>query len=590
MRTLSQDHSPTCRCAKCRQAKALPSITQKMGGATSENYADFEVEPFASFDAAAESPTWMGNELVDEQEAEYGRRRQPPRRGMQSRARPASRRVRRQPQGRRPRRVRRGPAIFAPEPAVIEAPPPRDTQSSEYIRWVQNKLNQLMDLNLPVDGVMGVETRSAIRSFQKQHGLPMDGIVGPPTEAALIAASGGRSPQAQNAAEFEFDGEWLDQELEVGQPKPPSWLIPLKHYLGSASGVVTLKPSKLNPGFIDPDKDELILSSLHTRLRDFFTTPPTSATVHRTDYPAWLAKSGNKLRVALVDLTGSKLHKPDFAGFNSTVPIYAASCAKVAAIYAAHQLRFDLNQLAISQAIKTKDALIKNAGQTWTKIPSSDRPQLTRTFVFQEDPPQPVLVEFRSDFQETLDRITSDPGQANSAVSAVIDRVGFHFVGSAVWQAGLHHPKRGGLWLGSNYRSGDARRSWHGGPVGRLGHGVSALSLVTFYTLLAQNRLVDSAASQDMKSVLALTGSFVEGALRSTGRFGHGADDIIYSKVGYWSKWVHDCALVERKHNSKQLRYALAVLTESPEYLRGAPRILENVIVDMDKLIVANNP
>jgi hypothetical protein len=77
--------------------------------------------------------------------------------------------------------------------------------------------------------------------------------------------------------------------------------------------------------------------------------------------------------------------------------------------------------------------------------------------------------------------------------------------------------------------------------------------------------------------------------LRS-GRFGHGADDIIYSKVGYWSKWVHDCALVERKHNGERLRYALAVLTESPEYLRGDPRILENLIVDTDKLIVANNP
>jgi len=193
MRTLTQGHSATCRCAKCRQAKALLSITQKME-ATSENYADFEVEPFASFDTAAESPTWMGNELVDEQEAEYGRRRQPPQRGMQSRARPASRRVRRQPQGRRPRRVRRGPAIFAPEPAVIEAP-----QGSEHVRWLQNTLNQIMDLNLPVDGVMGVETRSAIRSFQERQGLPVDGTVGPETKQALIGATRGGPPAPSDA-------------------------------------------------------------------------------------------------------------------------------------------------------------------------------------------------------------------------------------------------------------------------------------------------------------------------------------------------------------------------------------------------------
>lgn len=209
MRTLTQSHSPTCRCARCRQAKALPSLIQKMGEATSETYADFEVEPFVSFDTAAESPTWMRNELVDEQEAEYGRRRQPPRRGLQPRVRPAARPVRRQPQGRQPRLVRRGPAIFASGPAVIEAPPPSDTQGSEYIRWVQNKLNQLLALNLPVDGVMGMETRSAIRSFQERQGLPVDGIVGPETERALSALRDGKPLEPDGAPPAsEFDFEW----------------------------------------------------------------------------------------------------------------------------------------------------------------------------------------------------------------------------------------------------------------------------------------------------------------------------------------------------------------------------------------------
>lgn len=79
---------------------------------------------------------------------------------------------------------------------------------SEYIRWVQNTLNQVMGLNLPVDGVIGVETRSAIRSFQTRQGLPADGIIGPPTEAALIAASGQRPPQVSDStSEFEYELE-----------------------------------------------------------------------------------------------------------------------------------------------------------------------------------------------------------------------------------------------------------------------------------------------------------------------------------------------------------------------------------------------
>jgi len=42
-----------------------------------------------------------------------------------------------------------------------------------------------MGLRLDVDGIVGAQTRSAIRSFQKSQGLAVDGIVGAKTEAAL---------------------------------------------------------------------------------------------------------------------------------------------------------------------------------------------------------------------------------------------------------------------------------------------------------------------------------------------------------------------------------------------------------------------
>ena len=77
-----------------------------------------------------------------------------------------------------------------------EAPGNRQQQQTRgsvgYIRWLQAALNRILGLNLVVDGVMGTQTRSAVRTFQQRRGLAADGVVGPRTEAALIAAGAPR--------------------------------------------------------------------------------------------------------------------------------------------------------------------------------------------------------------------------------------------------------------------------------------------------------------------------------------------------------------------------------------------------------------
>lgn len=102
---------------------------------------------------------------------------------------------------------------------------PESPAESEYVRWVQTRLNQALNLQLPVDGVMSVETRSAIRSFQEKNSLPVTGIVGPDTERAL--QSPGEQPlesaSAAPAEEAEWEGEvnrssrdyimWVQQAL-----------------------------------------------------------------------------------------------------------------------------------------------------------------------------------------------------------------------------------------------------------------------------------------------------------------------------------------------------------------------------------------
>jgi outer membrane protein OmpA-like peptidoglycan-associated protein len=71
-----------------------------------------------------------------------------------------------------------------------------------------------MGLRLPVDGIMGPETRSAIRDFQRREGLPVDGIVGPETKQALIAA---RKRLSSAAEEFESFNTELTQEVWQGE-------------------------------------------------------------------------------------------------------------------------------------------------------------------------------------------------------------------------------------------------------------------------------------------------------------------------------------------------------------------------------------
>lgn len=360
----------------------------------------------------------------------------------------------------------------------------------------------------------------------------------------------------------------------LGEPTPPKGLKLFDHFqvpktpdpanAGQfVSGSVTkLSVADLNPGFIDAS-DNLILDTssdgLHTCLKKLITSKFQS---YLSSSSNTSPTAGDRLRVALVDLTGNKITKPDFAGWGTTVPMYGASVPKMLAVYAAHQLRKDLQELATTQSISDGRILEKEALKLW-KL-GSNAPQLVWLFDIRKWSGSPSNIDFSTDAKKALAGIMH-----NHEAGQLIVGVGFPYIASVTFQSGLFHPTRGGLWLTTSYGKGKSGTN----PVkAKYSANVTALSVATFFTLLAQQRMVDTAGSSGIES--SLRGGCVTGAFPTTG--------VVASKCGIWSDYLHDCALIHRAN----ARYVVIGLTRTKKADLGK---YAQLFTELDDLIVRNN-
>ncbi len=115
---------------------------------------------------------------------------------------------------------------------------------------------------------------------------------------------------------------------------------------------------------------------------------------------------------------------------------------------------------------------------------------------------------------------------------------------------------------------------WNANPVrGVQSANVTALSAATYFTLLAQGRLADDAASAGMRAVLrngCVTGLFPQGL------------GAVASKCGIYSNYLHDCVLVVRG----AIRYVVIGLTRTNQ---GEYSQYTKLFRELDTLIVRNN-
>jgi hypothetical protein len=354
---------------------------------------------------------------------------------------------------------------------------------------------------------------------------------------------------------------WVVQKLRL-----PLKLFPVQ-FGWVASGVVQLAPGRLNPGTTDATTHTLNLdTNLDPKLKALMGKLVAGQAPFDQDPFKYFMNKRGKIRVALVDLSSrTKLLFPKVAEFDSATITYAASLAKIGALYAAHQLKFDLNTKA------------KNSPTSFTKTQLSKLKSIFNITLV-GTPPAPVFA-FNDDLLKALDSICE-----SSSANKIMRAVGFRYIASALWQADLYDCWRGGLWLGGLYDG--CKTLWHRDPIGGQCHAVNALSVANYFTLLAQGRLIDDLSSQAIMQHLvkqrAFCRSFFEEGLQDSGRFNTG--DHVFSKIGIYGTYYHEGALIERVSIDK--KYAVAVLTESGD--GTGYKILPALIPFLDELVKTN--
>jgi len=229
-----------------------------------------------------------------------------------------------------------------------------------------------------------------------------------------------------------------------------------------------------------------------------------------------------RLSVSLMDL--SRPGEPRYAGLNDHNMMYAASLPKIAILLAG------MEQVRAGELAYTPEL----------------RGMFTR------------LARFSS----------------NRDASAAIQRIGFDNIARTLESPRYRLYDRshgGGLWLGKGY--GGPNDRWRRDPLAKLSHAASAAQTARFFWMMEQGKLVDPAASAEIKRFLsdpAIRHKFVLGL---AGR----PDHAIYRKSGTWRRWHSDAVLVE----SGDKKYIAVALMEDERGGEALPRLIR----ELDDLI-----
>jgi hypothetical protein len=383
-----------------------------------------------------------------------------------------------------------------------------------------------------------------------------------------------------------------------------------------------MTPGLMNPGFYDGPAKYKLSSALQPKLYSLVKRSPFGDS-----------------RVALVDLTKGS-NAPEFAGVRYAEQVFIASVAKIAPLFAAFQLQQDIREMARRR--NPIGSVFHWARERWADtqhdpggavVPFTRRISLTGKLVLVNgkklpliDPRTPDLdiifesaaspFAFRSnpttfDDLKTAIRNFARGGTSktellgkpaidalafwqrmmvvggglvpasNYAVATLVRDLGFAYIASSLIQSGLYDPARGGgLWLGADHDG----ILWSGAPAGGSSQSGTAGSLAAYMTLLAQDRLVSASASRGIRALLdkdSTTAPTLQSPFENAVERKFGSARV-FEKLGAAAGGVDECALIEWPAASPRLRYVAISL-------RSSSTVLEKLIVELHKIVAANN-
>jgi hypothetical protein len=483
----------------------------------------------------------------------------------------------------------------------------------------------------------GESERLELREEQAEAAPDQHDLEVPPQAAEEALGSGDELAQAETVdvpgAESSYTGNQYDTPLEPGlsEHQVPPGRTPAPWAQG-------IDPFPLTPtvAFIVNDR---------TMLAGFS--------------PVKAASTVNHLCAALVDLTGNPL-MPPYVGMNDDEMVFAGSMLKITAMYAAFALRAQVQAFVTAAAASGAPVIppditaeIEAAWrpkllalfptrptQSFGNKQAIDFPKLTTIFDFLPSGKVEFAGTARALTDVQLDTIGEFGGPKggfhdwmrvmmrwsnNAAASRCIGALGYVYLNGVLDQAGLFDAtNNNGLWLSADYAGHDwvaTKAEKDANAAGQLltarwatSQGrrqsnvtATAAQAARLLTLMAQDRLVDAAASLEMrtlmqsaiKCVVATTkcgiGSYVQDALMK-------ADDqraqarapvrrsftALAAKKGFGDdSSSHECAIVERTVNGQQLRYVVVGLGSLRDRAR---RDLSELFVQLDDVIVGRHP
>ncbi len=343
--------------------------------------------------------------------------------------------------------------------------------------------------------------------------------------------------------------------------------------------------------------------------------------------------------VAVVDLQAPPVGVDGvYQGFNDDDMLYVGSLQKISAMYAAFELRSRVRQhvaAAIAGGLSTSAAdwqkMLLDLKTAWQPKLNAAFPALPPGFpdlntIFSLSVAGKVDFSTSGKSKTQLDGVDGHGSLAglkfhewlklmlrwsnNQAASKCILALSYPYINGVLKGAGLFVPASTGifstpprgLWISGNYaviakdwiadrtaddaNAGQAKTArWATPQRPKTNFGATARKVAQLFALIAKDRLVDAAASQEMRDLLSGAelnrgpgttdlGSFIGGALRDAGR----SYDAVYSKIGIGDdNRLHDAGIVQRAIVGGKSRYVVVALGSDNNFAH-----LSKVFVDID--------